>query len=110
MRRYVFGRAGHNDTSALVAALRAEVDDPVGGLDDVQVVLDHEDGVPTVDEAMQDLEELLDVGEVESGRRLVEDIQRPARRAPRQLGRELDPLGLAPRQRRRGLTEMDVAE
>ncbi len=43
-----------------------EVDDPVGRLDDVEVVLDDEDGVAAVDEPMEDLEQLLDVGEVEA--------------------------------------------
>ena len=66
--------------------------------------------LPAVDEPVEDLEQLLDVGEVEPGRRLVEDVQRPPGRPPRQLGRQLDPLRLAARQRRRRLAEMDVAE
>ena len=73
-------------------------------------MLDDEDRVAAVDEAMEDLEQLLDVGEVEPGRRLVEDVERPAGRPPRQLGRQLDPLRLAARQRRRRLAEVDVAE
>ena len=92
------------------AALGPEVDDPVGGLDDVEVVLDDDDRVAGVDEPVEHLEELLDVGEVEAGRRLVEEVERLARRAPRQLGRQLDALRLAARQRRRRLAEVDVAE
>ena len=99
-----------DDPAAAVAALRPEVDDPVGGLDDVEVVLDDEDRVAAVDQPMEDLEQLLDVGEVEAGRRLVEDVQRPAGRPPRELGRELDALRLAAGQRRRRLAEVDVAE
>src|SRR5262245_40390914 len=38
--RHLLGRPRGNDAAALVAALRAEVDDPVGGLDDLEVVLD----------------------------------------------------------------------
>ena len=34
-----------DDQAAARAALGAQVDDPVGGLDDVQVVLDDDDGV-----------------------------------------------------------------
>src|SRR6185369_2987952 len=48
--------------------------------------------------------------EVQAGRRLIEDVQRLARRAPRQLRRQLDPLRLAARQRRGRLAEVDVAE
>ena len=36
----LLGRAGGDDFAALVAAFGAEVDQPVGGLDDVEIVLD----------------------------------------------------------------------
>jgi diacylglycerol O-acyltransferase / wax synthase len=71
--------------AAAVAALGAEVDDPVGGLDDVEVVLDHDDRVALVDQAVQHVEQLADVVEVQPGGRLVEDVEvcpvgrRPAR-------------------------------
>jgi hypothetical protein len=79
-------------------------------LDHVEVVLDHEHGVAGVDEPLQHLEQLLDVGEVEAGRRLVEDVERLAGRDLRQLGGELHPLRLAARERRRRLAELDVVE
>ena len=63
-----------------LAALGAEVDDPVGLLDHVEVVLDHEHRVARVHQPLQHLEQLLDVGEVEAGRRLVEDVERPPSR------------------------------
>ncbi len=103
-------RARGDDPTAAEAARRSEVDDPVGRLDHVEVVLDHEHRVALLDEPVEDLEQLLDVGEVETGRRLVEQVERPAGRPPAELGRELDPLGLAARQRRGRLAEMDVAE
>ena len=53
---------------------------------------------------------LLDVGEVQAGRRLVEDVERAAGGAARQLGRELDALRLAAGERGRRLAEVDVAE
>ncbi len=37
----LFGGSGADDAPAAVAALGAEVDDPVGGFDDIQVVLDY---------------------------------------------------------------------
>ena len=104
------GRALGDDLAAARAALRPEVDDPVGRLDDVEVVLDDDDRVAGLDEPVEHLEQLLDVGEVEAGRRLVEDVQGLAGRAPRQLGRELHALRLAAGQRRRRLAEVDVAE
>ena len=52
-----------------------EVDDPIGGLDHVEVVLDHDHGVPGVDQAVEDVEQPLDVSEVEAGGGLVEDVK-----------------------------------
>ena len=40
------GSAGGDDAAALFAAARPHVDDPVGALDDVEVVLDDDDGCP----------------------------------------------------------------
>jgi hypothetical protein len=57
----VLRRAGRDQFAAPVAALRSEVDDPVGGLDDVEVVFDDDDGVPLVAQPVQDLQQLLDV-------------------------------------------------
>ena len=39
------GRALGDDAAAALAALGAQVNDPVGGLDDVEVVLDDDQGV-----------------------------------------------------------------
>ena len=52
------GRAGGNDLAAAVAAFRAEVDDPVGGLDDFQIVLDDDHCVAALHQLVQHLEEL----------------------------------------------------
>ena len=57
--------------AARLAALRTEIDQVVRLLDHVEVVLDHEHGVAAVDQPLQHLEQLLDVGEVETGGRLV---------------------------------------
>ncbi len=62
---------GH-DLAASGAAFGAEVENPVGGFDDVGVVLDDENGIAEVGEAVQDVEELADVVEVEAGSGLVE--------------------------------------
>src|SRR3954471_15392123 len=72
--RHDFGRAldDHHPTS--IASLGPQVDDPVGSLDDIEVVLDDGDRVSLVDEAAQNGEELADVLEVEACRGLVEDV------------------------------------
>src|SRR5437773_10656715 len=106
----LFGSPHRDDLTSACAALGAEVDHMVRGLDDVEVVLDDEDRVAGVDEATQHAEQALDVGEVKAGRRLVEDVQRPAGRAARELARELDALRFSAGQRGRRLAEPQVAE
>jgi hypothetical protein len=92
------------------SALRAEVDEPIGRLDHVEVVLDDDDGVALVDETVQNEQELAHVFEVQSRCRLVENIDASTHRSLLQLGRELDALRLSPGQGRRALAEPHVAE
>ena len=99
-----------DDPAALVSPLGSEVDQPVRGLDDVEVVLDHHHRVPGRDEPLQDLEELPDVFEVQTRGRLVEDVDGVPGRPLVELARELDPLRLAAGKRGRRLSELDVAE
>ena len=51
----------------------------VGGLDDVEVVLDDDHGVAGIDQALEHAEQPPDVLEVQAGGRLVEDVERLAR-------------------------------
>ena len=69
--RDFLGRALGHDLAASVAALWPEIDDMVGGLDHVEVVLDHDDGVAGVGEAPEHFEQAFDVVEVKPGGRLV---------------------------------------
>src|SRR5882672_2840645 len=95
--------------SAACAAFGAEIDHVVGVLHDIEVVLDDDDRVARVDEAMENDEETLDVGEMETGRGLVEEIERAARGDARELAGELDALGFSARERRGRLAELHVA-
>ena len=70
----VGGSALEDDPAAVVTGAGAEVDDPVGVGHDGLVVLDDDDRLAGVDEPVEQTEQLLDVGEVEAGGRLVEDV------------------------------------
>src|SRR5882762_5448366 len=85
-----FGRALGDDAAAAFAAFGAEVDDPVGLLDDVEV--------------------LSNVVEMQAGGGLVEDVERAARLAFGKLASQLDALGFAAGKSCGGLTERDIAE
>ena len=66
--------------------------------------------LPWIDELVQDVEQLARVLEVQAGGRLVENVERPARAALRQLLGELHALRFPAAQRRRRLAQLDVAE
>src|SRR5690606_33883160 len=105
-----FGGALGHDRAPALAAFGAHVDHPIRAGDEVDVVLDEHDRVARVAQAEQRVREELDVREVQSRRRLVEDVQGSARGLSGELGGELHALGLAARERRRGQAELDVAE
>ena len=71
----LFGGADGDDFAAGGAAFGAHVDDPVGGLDDVEIVLDDEQRAAAFDEFAEGGEEFLYVVEVEAGGGLVEDVE-----------------------------------
>src|SRR3954451_19050886 len=75
VRGHLFRSAGGHDLATRVASLGPEVDHPIGGLDDVEGVLDPQDGVPRAHEPLQHRQQLADVLEVESGRRLVQHVE-----------------------------------
>ena len=118
MNRYAAG-SGPKKVSALVAAFGAELDDVVGGSDDVGVVLDDDDSVAAVEEGAEGGEEFLDVVEVEACGGLVEDEEDGLVGGPafvsgvlaeaEEVG-ELDALALAAAEGAAVLAEGDVAE
>ena len=99
----------HDETTA-TAALGPEVDQPIRRLDHVEIVLDDENGVALVDQPREDRQQSVHVLEVQTSRRFVEQVHGVTRRTLGQLGRELDPLGLAARERRGTLPEPHVPE
>src|SRR6266446_5424766 len=51
-----FGWALRHNAAASLAAFGAKINDPVGLLDDVEMVLDDEHGVAKIDEALENIE------------------------------------------------------
>ena len=106
----VFRRAFADERAAAAAALRAEVDDVIAGLDHVEVVLDNQHGVAAAGELAKHAHEPFAVGDVQAGRRLIQHVERLAGRCAGKLGRQFDALGLAAGERRGGLPQPDVAQ
>ena len=72
----LFGSTFGNHAATARAAFWTHIDDVVGRLDDVEVVLDDDHAVTGVDERLEYVQELLDVGTVQPCRRLIKDIER----------------------------------
>ena len=102
MRRLVlanlFGRSADDDFTAVGPTFRADVDDPVCGLDDIEIVFDHDDAVACIDELVQYGKQFADVLEMKTGRRLVENVESAPGRAFGEFPGELDALCFAARQ------------
>ncbi len=92
---YLFRCTGDDDLTAAIAALRTQVDDVIGYLNDIQVVLNDQDAVASIDQALEDFDQLVNVGSVQADGRFIENVQRAAGGAAGELARELDALGLA---------------
>ena len=71
----LFWRSFANDPAATATAFRAQVDDPVRGFDDIQVVFDDNHSVALVAQVVKDAEQLLDIVEVQASGRFVEDVE-----------------------------------
>ena len=106
----LLGRPLADDQSPAPSAVGTEVDHPVGGLDDIEIVLDDDDRVAARGESVQHGKELADVVEMQAGRRFIEDIERLAGAFADEFLRELDPLRLAAGERRRLLADMDIVQ
>ena len=106
----IFRAALGNDEASPAAAFWPEIDQPVGGLDDVEVVLDDQHGVALIDQPRQHGQQPAHVVEVQAGGRLVEQVDGVTGRALGELGCQLHSLRLATRQRRRRLAEPHVTE
>jgi len=100
-------RALEHDPATVVPRPGPEVDDPVGVGHHGLVVLDHDDRLSRVHELVEKPEQVLDIGEMQTVRRLVEHVD-PA--LFRHVDGQFQPLALATRECRQRLPDAEVAE
>ena len=73
--RHLLRRSLSDQLATTIATIWPEIDHPVGGLDHVKVVLDHDDAVSAINKSVQHLKESFNIGEVQTGGRLVQDVR-----------------------------------
>ena len=103
------GRTLVEEASAFVAGAGSELHEQVRVSDQVEVVLDDEDGVAPVPEPLEGGRQAPGVASVEAGAGLVEDVEDPGESRP-EGGHELQALQLPRRQGRRPAVEGEIPE
>ena len=86
-----------------------KIDDLVGGAHDVGLVLDDDDGVSLVAQALEDFDEAVGVARMQADAGLIEHEER-VHQTRAEAGREVDPGGFAAGQGARGAVEREIAE
>ena len=99
-----------NYPSSPTPAFQTEVDDVISALDNIEVVLDHNDRVPGVNETLEHLKQFANVLEMQAGGWLVEDVEGATRGALPQLGGQLDPLCFTTRESGGRLAKPEVSQ
>src|SRR5262245_56672931 len=127
-----------DDLASCGAPFRAQVDDPVGPGDHIELMLDHNNRVSGIGKMLEQVQQPRNIGRMQAGRGFVENVKRAAGDAgclrgasPRrgfrildfgfwtweweimraaQFGGELDPLRLAARKSRRRLAEREISQ
>lgn len=102
------GALGHHPPSACSWS-GPELDDVVGGADQGGVVLDEQNGVALVAQAMEQVDELVDVLGVQARGGFVEHVEQPGQARP-EVADQLDALGFPAGERRSGAVQAQVAK
>lgn len=107
-----------NDLSSAIPGIRTEINEPIRAFDDIEVVLDDEDGSAAVDEALEEIEQDPDILEMQSGRGFIKKKEGAepalsgggAARQIREVTDQFQPLAFAAGKGVDGLAETKVPE
>lgn len=106
----LFRRPLRNDPAAARSAFGAKVDHPISALDDIEIVLDNNNRIAAINKPLKHFQKHVDIGKMQTGRRLVKQVQRPARIALAKLRGQLDTLGFTAGQRRCRLSKFEITQ
>src|SRR5688572_7560388 len=106
----LFWRSDTDNIPTRVAAFRTEIDDLVRGLDDVEIMFDHEERTARIDQRTKRREQFVDVVEVQARGWFVEDVERFSAGPLQQVRCEFDALRFTARQRCRRLAQSQVTK
>ena len=93
----LLSRTSKDEISSFIATFRSDVDDRICIGDDVEIMFDNYDTVPFLYKRIEDVEKFLNIREVETSCRLIEDIECLPCRSFGEIESELDTLCLSSR-------------
>ena len=85
--RNILRRTLGYDHSAVDAAFRSQIDDPIRGFNHLEVMLNDDQSISLVPKFDQDIQLLADIGEMKTSGRLIQDIHGASRGLLCELGR-----------------------
>ena len=94
----LFRTAAGDHITALVAAFGPKIDDVICRLDDIQVVLDNDDGIACFHQLIEDPQQFADVIGMQTGGRFIKNIDRFTASSLAKFTGKLDALGFTARQ------------
>ena len=106
----VFRGTGGSDVTTRIATLRPHVDNPVGRLDQIQVVLDHNYRVPLVNQFLDHIHQHADVLKMEARGGFIHNIDGIAGTDLGKLTGQFHPLGLAAADRCTRLADLQIPQ
>ena len=106
----LLGSSCSQDSPTPLTSFRSEIDNMVGAFYDLHVMLDHDNGMALLDKLFEDPKQPLDIMEMKTGSRLIEDKKRACLFCFSHMGGELEPLRLAAGQSRQRLTQTHIIE
>ena len=102
--------ATRHDLAPLVAPFWTEIHDPVSTADHIEVVLNHQDRVALVYQALHHIHQLVHIKKAQAGGGLVDQVEGLTGGPLGELGGQLDPLGLTAGEGRCRLAQLHVAQ
>ena len=106
----MLGGTLRNNSTAAVPSFRPQINDPVCAFDDIQVMLNNDNGIAFIDKPLQNRQQLIDIIEMESCSRLIQDIYSTSVRPLLQFCSKLHTLAFPSGQCRGRLSETDIAK
>ena len=91
----LFRCSGENDLTAVVSAVRPQIDQIVGCFNHIQIVLDEDDRISRVYQRLQDFNQFMNVCRMKPCCRLVQNIDGLSGGFAAKFSSQLDPLNFA---------------